>query len=192
MSTLNEIYDDNDLRVVLGTEAIDFEQNSFWILVENIIIDYDFTFPLNTNKIEDYESTLVYFNVFKYGLKFKNCVFRKKTQIYSLERKNRKLLFENCIFENEVVVRNFDSTLTFSKSNFKSNLNFHNAVLKGKTRFRECIFEQNVDFRNTRFEGLVDFWRSNFNQKIIFYKTDFLDTIVLSAAEFNENVSIAS
>lgn len=187
-SQLKEINDENDLRVVLNTDTIYPINNDYWILVENCTIDYEFKFPLTSNGIENYETTLMFYNIFRYGLKFKNCTFNKNIQIYTNTHKTRELFFDNCTFEEIIHLRGFESILTFSNCTFKKEFKAQNSTIKGKVRFRESHFKDQANFRNTRFEGLADFWRTKFYQKTIFYKTDFVDTVVFSAAVFKENV----
>lgn len=185
---LRPINDEYDLRVVLNTDTIDPANNDYWILVENYTIDYEFKFPLTSNGIEDFETKLAFDNIFRYGLKFKNCTFNESIQIYTNAHKIRDVFFENCEFKKIIYLRGFESTLTFANCTFEKTFKAQNATIKGKIRFRECHFKSEANFRNTRFEALADFWRSKFHQKTIFYKTDFVDTVVFSAAVFEENV----
>lgn len=186
--TSQNITNEIDLRVVLTTDVIDPINNDYWILVENCNIDYEFRYPLSSSGIEGFESTLAFYNIFRYGLKFKNCTFKKKIQLFTHAHKIRDLFFENCIFEDVIYLKEFESTLTFSNCNFEKTFNAQNATIKGKIRFRESHFKDQANFRNTRFESLADFWRSKFYKKTIFYKTDFVDTVVFSAATFKKNV----
>ncbi|WP_281638239.1 pentapeptide repeat-containing protein [Flavobacterium marginilacus] len=184
------IENENDLRVKFENEIINPVTNDYWILVKNKIIDYDFKFPLTSSVFSDHESTQIFYSSFniKYGLKFKDCTFKKGVQLYHDTSKARDICFENCIFENNVNLRSYENSVIFSKCHFKNGFNARNSIVKGKIRFWQCHFEKEADFRNTKFEGLADFWRSIFYKKTIFYKTDFMDTVVFSSSVFKENV----
>lgn len=191
MTTQTEnIGSEADLRVEFKTDIIDPNNNDYWILIENFTIDYDFKFPLISSLFNDYESTLPFNNIsdIEYGLKFKNCIFKKNVQLYSIESKNRDIYFDNCLFEDVFYFRSYENIITFWNCTFKNVVKAQNAILNDKVRFRECDFENEVNFINTKFVGLADFWRSKFYQKMIFYKTDFMDTVVFSAVTFKENV----
>lgn len=185
------IKQESELNQHLKPDIVHTISNEYWILVENLTIDYDFKFPLESNILKDFQQDLFLgkLQTITYGLKFKNCTFKKPITIYKTPNDRRNITFSTCTFDERIFIRGSEGIITFSnKCVINHEITAENAVLDNKIRFRECQFVGNVNFRNTTFKELADFWRSVFHKKTIFYKTDFLNIVVFSAVTFKENV----
>jgi len=133
--------------------------NKLLPLIENYIIDFDISFPLNLAKINGLQK-----NINNDGIVIRHCVFNKKI---TLNSDTKNYYFNNCDF---------------------NHLNADDKTFGGKMRFHSCRFHQMFRLDNTTFENLLDFWDSIFLKKVIFFKVDFEKTTVFSISTFKDNV----
>lgn len=185
------IRNENDLESNFINDVVNTSSGDYWISVRNHNLEYDFQFPLISDKLENFEKKSFLGNLesIEYGLKFQDCIFEGSVTIYNKLNYTRNITFSNCTFNKKVFIRGYEGIITFSNGCvFNEEITAENAVLKGKIRFRQCHFKCLVNFRNTTFNELADFWRCVFYKKTIFYKTDFNNIVVFSAVTFKENV----
>lgn len=126
------------------------------------------------------------------------------------DNKFDSLIFEKCIFNFELNIKDDFNIFNFSKCVFKKKVDFSSSHFSGNVYFGECIFEKSLGLmsckfkkkarfhkvyfkgglflNNATFNDLADFWGSTFLNTMIFYKTDFLATTVFTNVTFNSNV----
>ncbi|RXJ81443.1 hypothetical protein, partial [Arcobacter sp. F2176] len=100
-------------------------------------------------------------------IKFKECIFSKNFYLPSISftdkfRKNitlNELIFESCVFENEVIIENkqIDCQLIFNNCIFKSSLNLRNSVFSSYCDFSRSIIIGKINLELTSFDDIVNF-----------------------------------
>jgi len=101
-----------------------------------------------------------------------------------------KILFVNCIFEDDVLayIHDEDSKYTFI-ANFENDVRFKNCQFKRNAMFKYSEFEGNADFSDSKFEESSTFKYSEFDNRVSFANTVFEETATFKYSKFKDGVS---
>ncbi|SEB35718.1 Pentapeptide repeat-containing protein [Tenacibaculum sp. MAR_2009_124] len=160
-------------------------------IFDNLVINFHFDFTVFRKHWDEGWNYKLDFGL--NGIIFQKCIFKEDVVIDNT--KEDASFIKGCTFEKAIISKGTSNNLLF-KNCILNEVNFEDGVFgieekvndkKGKVRFHDCRI-QKANFRNTTFHGLADFWKTTFNNRIIFYKTDFLNITVFSAVTFKDNV----
>ena len=122
----------------------------------------------------------------KLDVVFDKCTFLDIVQLEKYNFENH-LIFENCIFENEIQLNKiYKNRISFLACTI-NNLNCKDIIFEQKVKILNCTINGKANFYNTKFKELADLYRTKFNE-VVFEKTDFENISVFSEAEFNKGL----
>jgi len=106
------------------------------------------------------------------------------------EAVENKILFVNCVFEDDVLayIHDEDSGYTFV-ANFENDVRFKNCKFKKNAMFKYSDFEGNTDFSGTEFEESSTFKYAEFEKRASFANTSFEETAIFKYAKFKKGIS---
>ena len=101
-----------------------------------------------------------------------------------------KVLFNNCVFEDNVYAyyHDEDSKYTFI-ANFENDVQFTNCTFKEDALFKYSEFERNADFQGSTFDERTTFNYAEFDENVSFADTNFDKSAVFKYTEFKDGVS---
>jgi len=109
----------------------------------------------------------------------------------SIEEKiESKILFVNCVFEDDVLayIHDEDSGYTFI-ADFENDVRFKNCQFKRNAMFKYSDFEGNADFSGSKFAESNTFKYTKFENKVSFANAIFEETANFKYTKFKKGVS---
>ncbi len=105
---------------------------------------------------------------------------------------SQKMVFDNCIFEDDVVFASSWSEPEALRVVFRGDVSFNLSEFKGQTRFCNGVFEKHCGFDGCTFSGVVDFRGVNFKRAAMFRTTTFEGYGLFNHAVFDFNSRFSS
>ncbi|MHC4574784.1 MAG: potassium channel family protein [Planctomycetota bacterium] len=104
----------------------------------------------------------------------------------------QSIVFDKCVFEENVVFSGAWSEPDSLKVEFESDVIFNSSEFKGQARFRNGVFDGTAGFDGCRFGGVVSFKNAVFKGDAKFRTVVFSGYCLLGGAEFSGSARFAS
>lgn len=163
-------------RTVNATDILDDIKSGKTISYENVTVTGTFDMTNMYEKLSD--------------LPKKHRWFRNGGSNSIKESVESKILFVNCVFEDDVLayIHDEDSKYTFI-ANFENDVRFKNCKFKRNAMFKYSNFEGNADFSGSNFEENSTFKYADFENRASFANAVFKESATFKYSKFKEGVS---
>ncbi|HUW18162.1 MAG TPA: potassium channel family protein [Sedimentisphaerales bacterium] len=104
----------------------------------------------------------------------------------------QSIVFDKCVFEENVVFSGPWSEPDSISVRFKSDVIFNSSVFKAQTRFRNAVFHGNAGFDGCTFGGIVTFKNSTFHKDAKFRTAVFNGYCLLGSTVFKDSARFAN